>query len=252
MHRLTSLLVLVGILLVSSSAFAQNPFKLNMGVGLKGGLNGSGGVGVPENETFPFNGGQIGGDPEVYPMFGLGGAVGVALEARAFDIVGLETGLHLSYDNGNGYEDKNDAITGRTYITINQEQRTTALHIPLLLKLVVPGAVVRPVFGLGVEFVLQQSSTLEYDTQPTVNPHAIETTNYTLGMFTAGLEFRAGAVRIPLEFRAGYNLNFSNKASDRVRFDGNSSATATIVYNGAYQAHAGLFTGIIYDYDFLF
>ena len=114
---------------------------------------------------------------------------------------------------------------------------------------------VRPVFGLGAQFVFQQDSTLEHDNAGgrfITNPRTIETSNYVLGMLTAGLEINVLYVRIPIELRLGYNLGFGSAASDRVRLEGNSPGTATVVYDGAYQFHAALFTGIIYEYDFLF
>lgn len=250
MKRFSLLFAALSVLLFTQNASAQDPFALNLAVGLKGGLNASAASGVPEGDSFTLAGRQV-ADPNIYPMFGLGGGIGIALEARALDLVGLETGLHLSYDNADGYEDKNDAFSGSTLVRENQRQRTTALHVPLLLKLVVPGVVVRPVFGLGVEFVIQMDSTLEHEPDLMTNPRNVETGSYTLAMLTAGLEFHVGVVRIPLELRFGYNLGFGSTASDRVRTEGNTFNSASIIYDGAYQGHAGIFTGIIYEYDLL-
>lgn len=253
MKNLQVLLIVLCSLTLSSVASAQDPFSLSMGVGLKGGINGNGYTGVAEGDSLPLNNQQVTGDPEIYPAGGVGGAIGLHLDVRAFDLVGLETGLHLSYDNADGYEDKN--VNGVTAGRDNQTQRTTALHVPLLLKFWVPGLMVRPVFGLGAQFVFQQDSTLEHDNAGgrfITNPRTIETSNYVLGMLTAGLEINVLYVRIPIELRLGYNLGFGSAASDRVRLEGNNPGTATVVYDGAYQFHAALFTGIIYEYDFLF
>jgi hypothetical protein len=251
MKRIPSIFLVGLLLLTASPAFAQDPFSLELGIGLKGGLSGSAVSGVPEDEVWNIGGVDAIYDPNVFPMFGMGGGVGLTFEARAMDLIGLESGVYLSYDNGDGFQDINNPL-GQKMFTVNQEQRTTALHVPLLLKVVVPGAFVRPAFGLGVEFVMQQDSTFEHDPEAYSNPHTIETSNYTLGMFTAGLEFNVGVVRIPLELRLGYNLGFGAKASDRVRSEGNNPATATIIYDGEYQGHFGLFTGIVYDYELLF
>lgn len=215
--------------------------RLSIGVGLKGGLNGSLVSGVPENE--PIDGtGRI--DPNIYPMFGLGGGVGLLVEARYEGFIGFETGFHISFDNGSGFEDINDPA-GNNLLRRNQDQSTTAYHIPLLLKFIVPGELVQPVFGLGLEIVVQSSSELEFDPE-NVYPdrYEIETDTYALLAATLGLEFNVGVVRIPLELRLGYNVGFSNNASDRVDYDG-----STLTYFGAYQGHFGLFTGIAYDYD---
>lgn len=260
MKNLQVLLIVLCSLTLSSVASAQDPFSLSMGVGLKGGINGNGYTGVAENETIPLNGveGGCNGnpftcDPEIFPAGGVGGAIGLSLDFRVFDLIGLETGLHLSYDNADGYEDKN--VNGVPAGKVEQRQRTTALHLPLIFKIWVPGLVVRPVFGLGAQFVFQQDSTIEHEDVGLIfqtNPRTIETSSYVLGMLTAGLEINALYVRIPIELRLGYNLGFGSAASDRVRLEGNNPNTATVVYDGAYQFHAALFTGIIYEYDFLF
>ena len=228
----------------AAPAATAEPFPLTLSIGLKGGLVGSAVSGVPEDQ--PFHSNWI--DPNYYPMFGLGGAVGVAMEARVIDILGLETGLHISYDNGDGYEDIN-TVSGQKLGRINQKQRTTAYHIPLMLKASVPNAMVRPTFGIGAEFVLQQDSTIEYDNAQLDTLNDIETSSYTMIMTSFALEFDLGVVRVPLELRFGYNLGFGSTASDRVRVDGDSIQTSTRYYNGAYQGHFGIFTGIIYDYD---
>lgn len=238
-------------MLVATPAFAQDPLSLKIGVGLKGGLNGSLVSGVPEDDVWTFEGREYIFDPNVFPMFGLGGGVGPSLEIRVMDLIGLETGLQLSYDNGSGFQDINDPF-GRKILTVNQDQKTTALHIPLLIKIVAPGAFVRPAFGLGAEFVLQQSTELTQDPPNAYsNPRTAETSSYVLGMLTAGLEFNVGVVRIPLELRLGYNLGFGSKATDRARLEGNNVQTATVVYDGEYQGHFMLYTGIVYDYELL-
>ncbi len=260
MRYLLNVLLIAAITAFAASANAQEPTvapvkpvepptetstagkkKLSLGVGLKGGLNGSLVSGVPENE--PIDGtNRI--DPNVYPMFGLGGGVGLSLEARYENFIGFETGIHISFDNGSGFEDINN-IQGANLLRRNQDQSTTAYHIPLLLKFIVPGELVQPVFGLGMEIVVQANSELTFDPENVYpDEYAIETETYALLAATLGLEFKVGVVRVPLELRLGYNVGFSNNASDRVDYDG-----STITYFGAYQGHFGLFTGIAYDYD---
>lgn len=248
MARKVSLFLLaLAFLLPASNAHA---FLLELGVGVKGGMNGSIVDGVPENEPYQL-GNQMYIDPDIYPMFGLGGSFGLALELRALGIVGLETGVLMSWDNGNGWEDiKNER--GQVLIRINQHQRTSALHIPILVKASVPGALVRPTFGLGVMIVSQRSSTLEYD-NPDIVPgtRQADTSTYPLGMATLGLEFNLVKIRVPLELRLGYNLGFTNTVAARVDVEGTSPSNAVYTYDGAYQGHFMLMTGIVYDFDFL-
>ena len=121
-----------------------------------------------------------------------------------------------------------------------------------MVKFIVPGAVVQGVFGLGAEFVIQQSSELEFsgDVRPRL-PTTIETTSYVLLGGSMGVEFKAGPVRIPLEFRLGYNVGFDYSASGRVDVSG-AGNQRELSYIGAYQGHISIMTGVAYEYDFFF
>ncbi len=250
-------LLVVALVAISIPAQAD-AFLLQFGGGIKGGLNGSVADGVEEGSALRFDDGNsyvLSQGPELYPMFGIGGAIGIHAEVRAIDIIGLETGLHVSFDNGNGWEDKN--VNGVKVGRINQEQRTTSLRVPLILKASVPGFV-RPTFGLGAEFVFQQSSELKYsssafDTAQYDNTYKITESSYTLLMLTLGLEVDVDPIRIPIELRLGYNPSFSTDPDGRAEGNGTPSGGAfEIEYQGQYQAHFALMTGIVYDFDILF
>lgn len=233
-------------------------FLLQFGGGLKGGLNGSVANGVEEGTAIRFDDGNsytLNQGPELYPMFGIGGVIGFHAEVRAIDIIGLETGLHVSFDNGDGWEDKN--VNGVKVGRVDQSQRTTSLRVPLILKASIPGFI-RPTFGLGAEFVFQQSSELTYsstalDTTSYEETYKIATSTYTLLMLTLGLELDVDPMRIPIELRVGYNPGFSSDPNGRVEGEGSPGSGAfQIEYQGQYQAHFALMTGIIYDFDILF
>jgi hypothetical protein len=252
-------LILVALFAIALPAEAD-AFLLQFGGGIKGGMNGSVANGVDEGTAILFDDGNsytLNQGPELYPMFGIGGAVGMHLEVRALDIVGLESGLHVSFDNGNGWEDKN--VNGVRVGRVDQEQRTMSLRVPLILKASIPGFV-RPTFGLGAEFVFQQSSELNYsyssssfDTTAQNEIYTIATSNYTLLMLTLGLEIDVDPMRIPIELRLGYNPAFSGDPNGRVEgFGTPNSGAFEIEYQGQYQAHFALMTGIIYDFDILF
>jgi hypothetical protein len=250
------------LIIVALLAFAvpsqADAFLLQFGGGIKGGLNGSVANGVDEGSALRFDDGNsytLQQGPELYPMFGIGGAIGMHAEVRALDIIGIETGLHVSFDNGNGWEDKN--VNGVRVGRINQEQRTTSLRVPLILKASIPGFV-RPTFGLGAEFVFQQSSELTYsssafDTTSYDQTYTVSESNYTLLMLTLGLEIDVDPMRIPIELRLGYNPSFSGDPDGRAEGNGSPNSGAfQIDYKGQYQAHFALMTGIIYDFDILF
>lgn len=235
---------------------AASAFLLDVAVGAKGGLNGSAVAAVPEGDTYTIDGMDYfePQGPDFYAMFGLGGAFGAVLEIRALDIVGIETGIYQSYDNGNGWEDKN-LPSGVTAGRVTQEQRTTALHIPIMAKASVPGFV-RPTFGLGVEIVKQTKSELTYradvfDVTTFNNRYSITPSSYTMLAFSFALEIDLGPVRIPIELRGGYNTGFRKGLDERVEASGNPLAP-NYEYDGRYQGHFALFTGLVYSHDLLF
>ena len=250
MTRQLSLFALFVGLLVPSSLYA---FDLQIAGGVKGGMNGTAVRGVPEGDPYEINGvtyQQYQG-PDIYPMFGLGGGIGGFLELRGQDIVGLELGLHHSWDNGTGWEDKNDAGGGNIG-RIYQEQRTRALHIPIILKASVPGFV-RPTFGIGLEIVKQNDTEYsyrsgEFDVQSLNNRYTAITSTYTVLAFTFGLEIDLGEVRIPIELRGGYNVGFRKDLMERADASG-SPNLPSFEYDGEYEGHLALYTGILYQFD---
>lgn len=259
-------LVLLSVVLLPSVAVgadeAEGSFPLQLSAGFKGGLNGVAGYGFENNATITGTDGATYQfpRPEYYGHFGLSGSGGLSLEIRAFDFIGLEFGFYYARDNADGYVDKNDANTGRTLTRIESEQRTTAYHIPFMLKLNVPSPTVRPFLGVGIGLVRQIDSTLEYFEDPRAgqlapgelqriqNRNQIEATNYTNFIFSLGIEVVAGPVRIPVEIRGGYNLGYDRAADARSRYNPD---TGEIIYNGQYMGHFQIFTGVLYEFDLL-
>lgn len=251
--RISHFLIASAILIFSTKTATAEDFKLNLAFGVKGGMNGSVVNGVEENHpTFT--------QADIYPMFGLGGSVGGFVEVRALDIVGFELGLFQSWDNGDGFEDKNDAGTGQTIGRIDQKQRTSAIHFPIMVKASIPAKLVRPTFGLGAEFIFQNSSTLEYSSdefsisakdngyEVSNRLYKIEPTSYVNLIFSFALEFDIDPVRIPIELRLQINPSFESALDSRV----DTTAAPTLTYDGVYQAQFSLFTGIAYDFDLTF
>lgn len=238
-----------------AAAAKPEKFRLDIMGGLKGGLNGSWMTEVPQNPSGAGNDGQT---KSYYPSFGLGGTVGLALDVRALGIVGLETGVHLSFDNAKGWNDIN--LNGVELTRINQEQSTTSMRVPLLVKLSSPDGTVKPVLGLGFEFVFQSDTTIDYTEEPKAGRlgdgeldrlnarNEIEASSYTLGVLSLGLEIDFGNLRMPIELRAMYNLGYGDGFEERVRVEGAGSETK-YYYNGEYQGHFGLFLGLVYDYE---
>lgn len=230
----------------------SDKFRLDVGVGVKGGLNGAWAFEVAGQGPNDIGSGE---SKSYYPGFGLGGDVGLALDVRALGIVGIESGFRVSFDNAEGYNELKDADSQVVLVKINQEQKTTSLRIPLLLKVGAAKGVVRPTFAVGLEFVRQTDSTISYSVDEIngrENPstggrrearNLIEPTNYKVVSGAFGVEIDAGPVKIPIELRAQYNLDYGGDSfAERVRVDGD-----TYYYNGQYQGHFGVSVGLIYD-----
>ncbi|TXD37291.1 hypothetical protein FRC98_11210 [Lujinxingia vulgaris] len=236
-------------------------FDLQIAVGAKGGVNMVAGQGMPDDSRMTSEqGNQVYfPKPEYFGHFGVGPKGGLSLEVRALGWVGLETGFYYSVDQASGYVDKNDALSGRTIARIHSDQVSNAYHVPLMLKFRVPSATVSPVFGLGAEFIFQTESTLEYREEQRAGSmggyanqlndrNQISPSNYTLLTLSAGMEISVGPVRIPVELRMGYNLGFDQAMSERATYD---ESTGEITYDGKYQGHVGVFTGVLYEFDLL-
>ncbi len=251
--RLVSLIAVAVVSTLASTAEAEQE-ELEIGLGAKGGATFTGATEVPEETV--YQGPKGDGDPELYGLFGAGAAGGPVVDIRYKRIVGLETGLYLTNDSTEGTNDI-EGPGGDRRASITQQQSTTALHIPLLIKASVPSEHVRPVFGLGLEFVSQQSSGLEYSSkteeQSAVdarNEHNSTTpSNYTLFQFTAGAEIDAGPVRIPIELRVGYNLGWEDTFSNRVEVDNDNDDDEQFVYDGEYIGHLGITAGVLYRWE---
>lgn len=232
-------------------------FLLTFSGGLKGGVTGSAAQGAGKTDSIQDTAGNnyILSPNGLYPMFGAGGAFGMVLETRAMDIIGIETGFYYSRDNGSGWNDFTDG-GGNKITRISQEQATTSYHIPLLLKANIPGKLLRPFLGVGVEFVRQSASTLTYTEDGNSSValqlqarNQIETSNYSVLLATIGMELKFGEFRVPLEIRAGYNLGFDKALSKRATYETGNPGKLT--YNGEYQGHIGLYTGFLYAFDLL-
>lgn len=252
------------VLCLSTQAAAQDaPPRLDLSIGVKGGMNGSWTTEVPEDSRFQAGGNEYVVDPEYYPLFGLGGDFGLSMELRAWGLIGLETGVRFSFDNGKGWNDKKDASSGTILARVNQEQSTTSVRVPLYLKLSGTSGLVRPYIGLGFEFVNQTESAIDYSVENragTVDPNdmerlkarnQIEPSSYTGVGANLGIEIDLGFLKIPIELRGLYNLNYDESFAGRIRVEGDDGSTAKFYYNGAYQGHFGFTVGILYNYSIL-
>ncbi len=190
-----------------------------LGVELFGTVTGSF-ISEPEGNAklIPTPDGRITDMP--YPGYGgVGGGGGIALTGMYLGIVGFDFQLSIS----------NDAATGE----VNGDDftfSTTALHLPLHLRLAVPGETVRPfVFG-GVEFVfpgevtIEESPAIGLDGGGGALDIEMNSDSYYMWSFGFGFDFilpvEGHDLRIPFKVKGAVNPNVGSKATDRMTLDG--------------------------------
>ena len=264
-HGALSALALASVTLFALDASAQEDASLDridLAIGIKGGATGSWVIDeMPESSN--ITGTNFVVDPDFFPMFGWGGNVGLSVDARYAGIIGIETGVLLSFDNGEGWTDKQDA-SGTVLARIYQKQESTSLRIPLMLKLSTPSGTVRPVFGAGIEFVNQSDSKLTYRTDNQAGNadaltaelnrrNLIVPSSYMMAKVALGMELNFGAVRIPIEVAGMFNPTWENSFANRVTaVRGSNANDFEFDYDGIYQGHFSINIGVLYNYGLFF
>lgn len=231
---------------------------LELLAGAKGGVSGQAATEVPENARYSAEGTTYEADPNLIGLAGAGPGGGLVLGLRANRAVGLETAFYVTNDSSEGTNEvyhPNDELKGR----IHQRQTSTAHHVPVLLKLAPSFDQIRPVLGVGVELVYQQSAELNYRASGDVESAEADQlqernraapASYTLFQVTAGVEIDAGPVRIPIELRGGYNAGWTETFDARVDVENPGQSDEIFRYDAAYTGHYGLFAGVLYRWDF--
>jgi hypothetical protein len=266
-HGVLAAATLASILLAPALGFAQDDSldRLDLTIGVKGGVSGAFNTEeVPDSMAYEKDGQSVRvSDADIFPLFGLGGNVGLSVDARYAGIVGIETGFSLSFDNGEGWTDKN-AANGTTIARIYMNQETTSLRVPLLLKLSTGTGTVRPVFGVGVEFVNQIDSRVTYRSenragdgdaaaQQLTDTYNAVPTNYMVAKGVLGMELNFDMVRIPIEIGGMYNPTFENTLNYRLdNLELATDGTYTADYRGEYEGHFTITIGVLFNYGLMF
>ena len=227
-------------LLVSSTALADEPEVEPERAGLEIGVSLLGSAGAvflnePEDQTVTIGASEV---DVVYPGFGgvaFGG--GLTLDIRYAGIVGIETGALLSRDYGAG--EINDVN-----ITIGQ----SSVHVPLILKLMIPTGMARPFLFGGLEFVMPGEASAEHDSD--LLPEDLFTAvadPYRLVSFGFGLEALVGNdnvdIRIPIAIRGGINTSTPEGVEGRAEYN---LGSGSIEFNSEFQYHIMMTVGVSY------
>jgi hypothetical protein len=209
--------------------------KFEVGVGVYG-AGGVVGLSKPTDKTVTINGAQ--GIDTTYPgFFGGTGGVGLMLDARAFQAIGVEVDLYY----GLAERGKGD-LNGFT-IKIGQ----SALHVPILLKGTLPVGSVRPFLAVGPELVFPGKSEALVTPTPPAGSTSLgaEAASYVLFTAALGAEIRLPIekldIRIPFSLRASKNFSTSDKIVDRRTAALSGTNLTSVSYKSEWELQ-GLFT----------
>ena len=193
---------------------------MTFSVGFTGGV-GASFIGQPDMQT--VRGQEL--RPE-YPGFaGIATAVGPTLELRFFGYVGIELDILFASDSGSATMTVINLATN-DQAPFDIEIGHSAVSVPLLLKLAIPGEVITPFGFLGPMFVDPGDEADFAVTSGTMTgpvEYAAYTESYTMFAFGFGLEFnlpiRAVDLRIPLALRGAVNPGIAQEREARTRHE---------------------------------
>lgn len=211
-----------------AAAHAADVFKLGAGVM---GAAGANWISKPSNASVSYPG---------FAGFTAGG--GLMLEARALGLVGVEVDLYRADNHGEG-----DLTAGSTTATLKIGQ--PALHVPILLKVVVPTGIVRPFVVFGPELVFPGTSDFSASPSGAFATRAtVSADSYTMWTGGLGLEIKLPLpmidLRIPVGLRFGLNPALGDTLDKRAEIRGTSGNVVTdIHYKSEWEYQAQLTLG---------
>lgn len=196
-------------------------------------------TGGPNGAFLPYHG---------FAGFGPGGGIGLDLRWR--EVLGLEIDLIRSVDKVTGKSDYQE----RGSVDIDIEQ--PALHVPIMLKGVLPAGWVRPSVLAGIELVRPGKATVTQEVRgglPWNAALAASADPYEMFLFGFGLEFalpiRGIDLRVPVSFRASINPRTPDSARELADWEFGSEGTPTKVnYHTEWQYHAAITAGLFYHF----
>lgn len=230
-------------LLASIAAFAGSPVQ--------------GGAGLFFNAGGSFmtqpNGGVTPYDLPYNGFAGYASGVGIALDGRVKDIVGLEIDFVHAKDHAESQFSIN--LADGSDATFDWSIDQPAWHVPILLKAGIPSPIVRPELFLGPEIVLPSDPVVNDPVAESGSytwgiPLSAHSDSYTLFTFGFGFEFKLPIdpvdIRLPLTIRGSFNPSTPSEATERADYtvNGNDQVTA-IDYLSEWQYHAAITAGVL-------
>ncbi len=187
--------------------------------------------------------------PDESGKAGFGWSVGPAIELRGWKYVALETGLSF-YSNNLKKKTTTYTATGRV-CQVEQEAKSTALRLPLLIKGVLPIVFddelgLRLSLGTGLEWAFGRDSELGLKGDgcefQAMTDTPVKAVNQRFFVLNIGVAVTVQDVIIGLDIRASYNGDNSPKFEDY--FNGDTEPMEHTV-------DAGVLLGVSYEYDAL-
>lgn len=197
----------------------------SVGVGAFG-LIGGNFLDKPANNDYKLSDGAILSNP-TYPGFGkLMGGGGGFIEGRFFKFVGLE--IDVIYSKDSGKADIDYSVNGVKQGTWTVEISSNAIHMPVLLKGVLPTALVSPYVLIGPEFVFPSSPSASAAVKSGAGaypygPLSASADGYTMLCAGFGFEVKLPVpsvdIRIPFSLRGSFNLGTPDNVNELVTYD---------------------------------
>lgn len=170
---------------------------------------------------------------------------GFFVEGIFYDYFGIEVGAYFTQHrllenvNWNYFETVNSQVTRQVEAKSRQELHWTALHVPILIKAVVPSGKTRISLGVGPEFAFGSWAKAKFqinevvengveqqgdDLQLAGNRAALQTLRAKLEdsiYFTVnfGIEIVVGDFLVPIDIHWSYNFSQGKRYRDRVELD---------------------------------
>ncbi len=226
---------------------------VEVGVGILG-QAGANFLDKPDDQTIMVNGKSVDLSPE-YPGFaGFTGGVGGMLDVRIMKYIGIEFDVMHQWDYGTAELKLTNNSTNQT-TRYNIEIGNTALHMPLLLKGVLPGEVAQPMLFVGPEFVVpvgepraeivKQTGNVSVGTQYSAVKDSYINVMFGLGMeFVLPIESDDISIRIPLTLRGSVNPGVSGKRTDRANYTVSGNKITNVEYHTEWKFQAVANMGI--------
>ncbi|MBN2498111.1 MAG: hypothetical protein JXR96_26210 [Deltaproteobacteria bacterium] len=220
-----ALLALIGISCLAHPSRADSFWEIR--VGAKGALTGN--LWAEPNEA-PARSDPFWGDDQFF----VGGGGGIFAEVNFFGFVGLELDLLFEANSLTFNETIN-------YFEYDYDTHFTQLRVPILVKGTVPLGPVELSLGIGPEFVVGLSADVGFEIHTALSAaqkaqalaqleglYGAEKANGTFLDLDLGVSISVWKLFIPIDLRAGINLDQSENYPDRVDLAGNRATVKAI------------------------